>query len=590
MLHRIALIALPLLLSACAAPMAMQNGGSAPAPAAPVDVKIIAINDFHGNLEPPKLAISATDPSGAPIRVPAGGAAWLASAIATLKAQNPHHAVVSAGDMIGASPLTSALFLDEPTIYAMNRIGVDFNAVGNHEFDKGREELLRMQNGGCAVHTARTPCAIDPDFPGAKFRMLAANTMIEDGKTLFAPTGLKSFGPKGSDVQVGFIGLTLRTTDALVTPAGIKGIRFADEAETANALIPGLKAQGADAIVVVIHQGANSSGSYNSKDCSGLEGDLIEILNRLDPAVDVVVSGHTHQAYICDYGTRNPARPFLVTSAGQYGTLVSDIRLTIDPVKGAVTAKSADNLIVQSEGFVSPRETVTPSSAFPAYAPDAEVAALVARYADAASASKAKVIGRLRGPADRVRDKAGQSVLGNLVADAQLAATRAPEAGGAQIALMNAGGLRADLVPLANDDVTFGSIFSAQPFGNALLTQTLTGAQLKAVLEQQFATSEFGVRMLFVSQGFSYSFDASKPAGARIADMMLNGQPIRMDQDYRVTTSSFLASGGDYFTTLKAGRNPQTGPLDIEALQAYLSGPELITVPALGRVRGELPQ
>src|SRR5688572_13990627 len=246
------------LLAGCAGPAARD----ARTAAGPFEVRIIAFNDFHGNIEPPKQAVSAPAAGAERVRVPAGGAAYFASAIARLRADNPHNAVVSAGDMIGASPLASAIFLDEPTILAMNMIGVDFNAVGNHEFDRGRAELLRMQKGGCGKNTLRQPCQLDPDFPGARFGFLAANVATESGDTLFPAYGMRSFGNGRNAVQIGFIGLTLKETDTLVTPAGVAGLTFRDEAETINALIPRLRREGADAIVVLIHQGVATKVPY----------------------------------------------------------------------------------------------------------------------------------------------------------------------------------------------------------------------------------------------------------------------------------------------------------------------------------------
>ena len=287
------------------------------APAGPVAIKIIAFNDFHGNLEPPKQTIEAELAEGESVKVPAGGAAYFAAAVNRLRADNPNHAVVSAGDMIGASPLVSNLFLDEPTIAAMNLIKVDFNAVGNHEFDRGRAELLRMQKGGCEKHTVRQPCAVEP-FEGAKFRFLAANVLTENGESLFASYGIRSFGSGANQVKLGVIGLTLKETPTLVTPAGVAGLRFADEADTVNALVPKLRAEGADAIIVLIHLGASLPGPrYTPRNptlretpsCKDMEGDLMPVLARLDPEVDLVVSGHTHNTYICDYGTVDPKGP-----------------------------------------------------------------------------------------------------------------------------------------------------------------------------------------------------------------------------------------------------------------------------------------
>ncbi|MEY4473454.1 MAG: hypothetical protein RL671_1758, partial [Pseudomonadota bacterium] len=284
-------LALLPLLAACATP---QAGGQ---PAPTVKVALLAINDFHGALEMPRQSVFVPDEQGEAMPVPAGGAAYLASAIDSLKARHPDHLVVSAGDLIGASQLSSALFLDEPTIEVMNRIGLDFNATGNHEFDRGQDELLRMQNGGCAQHTARKPCQVEP-FKGAKFKFLAANTIKPDGSTLFPGTAIRSFGAGRNKVDIGLIGLTLEGTDGLVSPEGIKGLTFADEAATINAAVPRLRAAGADAIVVVIHEGVRTKGVPNPQGCEGASGPLGEIANQLD-GVDVIVSGHTHWAYVC---------------------------------------------------------------------------------------------------------------------------------------------------------------------------------------------------------------------------------------------------------------------------------------------------
>jgi 5'-nucleotidase len=578
--------------AAVAAILGLAGCATTPGPlqsaSAPVEVKLIAFNDFHGNLEPPRLSINTSPADAEPVRVPAGGAAYLASAIASLRARNPNSVVISAGDMIGASPLVSALFLDEPTIAAMNLIKVDYNAVGNHEFDKGRAELLRMQKGGCEKFTARTPCAVEP-FPGASFTYLAANTLTESGAPLFPAYGIRSFGKGKRQVKVGFIGMTLKETPTVVTPAGVAGLSFRDEAETANAVIPKLKALGADAIVILIHQGGATKVPYNDKSCAGLEGDLLPILDRLDPAVDLVVSGHTHKAYVCDYGQVNPARPFLLTSAGQYGTLVTDITLQIDPSANRLVAKSADNLIVQGEAYGS-----TPvNEAYPRYAADPAVTALVARYAAAAKPVAARVAGRLSGQALRAPNEAREQVLGNLVADAQLAATRSPETGGARIAFSNSGGVRADLVPGPDGSVTYGQLFAVQPFGNILTVKSLTGRQIRALLEQQWdggPNTLASPNVLSVSKGLAYAYDLSRPAGERILDLKLDGAPILDDQVYRVTMNGFLASGGDNFTVFREGTDPLGGPLDVDALEAYIAAADTLAPPAQDRIVDRTPK
>lgn len=557
--------------------------------AAPVDIRIIGINDFHGHLDPPKAFVETATATGEKLRIPSGGAAYLASAIDSLKAGAPNHVIVGAGDLIGASPLSSSLFLDEPAIIAMNMIGLEFNAVGNHEFDRGTDELLRMQAGGCEKHTDTEPCRIDRPFPGAKFRMLAANTKRADGSTLFPPFALKNFGRGPSEVTVGFIGMTLEGTANLVSAGRIKGIAFADEAETANALVPELKKAGADVIVVLVHEGVSNSGDINDPTCGGVAGTLLPILDRLDPAIDVVVSGHTHQAYVCDYGRINPARPFLLTSAGSRGQIVTGIDLKVDAASGRVLSKNARNLVVQSEAFSGPRGDFPLIGALPAFAPRGDLAALVSRYRDAAKADESRIVGTLSGPATRDGGQTGETLLGNLVADAQLAATQGPDNGGAQIAFMNPGGLRADIAPGPDGKVTFGSVFAAQPFGNMLVIKRMTGKQIRDLLEQQFNDPAW-TRVLAPSSGFRFAYDLSRPAGQRISFAMVHGEPLRDTQSYNVAISDFLANGGDGFSVFKQAPQIAVGPTDVDALVAWLSRGGVTSLPALGRVENLTPR
>ena len=556
--------------------------------AAPVRVQIIAFNDFHGALEPPHMAMTAPAPGGGTVRVPVGGAAYLASAVRQLRAANPNSVTVAAGDLISASPLVSAEFLDEPTVMALNMVGLDFASVGNHEFDRGRRELLRMQNGGCARYTARQPCRLDR-FPGARFRYLAANVRTENGQTLFPASAMRSFGTGRRRVRVGFIGLTLRDTPTLVTPSGVAGLTFADEADSINFAARRLRAQGADAIVVLIHQGLATEVGYNDHRCGGVSGDLLPILARLDRSVDVVVSGHTHRSYICDYGRIDPTRPFLVTSAEKNGVILTNISLTIDPVRNRVIAKQADNVLVQGEGYRDRQGAVPLTDLYPVFPRDPAVQALVARYAAAAAPIIARPIGRLPGPALKEDNEAGESVAGDLIADAFLAATRAPEAGGAQLAFTNQTSVRTDIVPAADGSVTFGQLFAAQPFGNNLVVITMTGRQLRAVLEQQFASGPNTVTspiMLQPSRGFTYSYDLGRPEGQRILDMRLNGAPMTDEASYRVATNSFLASGGDSFTVFRQGTNPAGGMQDVDALERYIAamGPTPPPLPPANRI------
>jgi 5'-nucleotidase len=516
------------------------------APQQEVEVQILGLNDFHGNLETPRDPVPLRNPDGSTTNIRAGGAAQLAATLQRLRAG--HESVtVAAGDLIGATPLVSAHFLDEPTIRALSMAGLDYAAVGNHEFDKGGAELRRMQEGGCQKHTSRTPCAVEPHAV-AGFRYLAANVITEGGSSFFPGTVIRQMGP----VKVGFIGMTLKDTATLVAPAGVAGLTFADEAETANALVPKLKAEGADTIVLLVHQGGRVPPVYDALGCDGLSGEIVPILGKLDPAIRVVVSGHTHHAYACD--VEAGGAPRLLTSAGKNGYLVSDIRLSFDPATRGLISAKAQNVPVLAQG-------------------DPKVQAMVDRYVAAARPAAERVVGRLARPALKDPDD-GDSSAGELIADAQLAATRPPTRGGAEIAFINSGGVRTDLDPRADGSITFGQIFATQPFGNSLVVKTLTGAQLKALLEQGFREVNGEARassLLIPSKGFAYRFDVKRPAGQRIVAMTLNGRPIDSARSYRVTVNNFLASGGDGYTILAQGKDPLDAGLDLDALEAWLA-------------------
>lgn len=579
---------LPLLIAPLLGACAGQPGVHGAAAPAPVTVGIVAINDFHGALEPPHTSVLAPDGKGGALQIPAGGSAYLASAIDSVRAQYPNHLTVSAGDMIGATQLASSLFLDEPAIGVMNRVGVDFNAVGNHEFDRGRDELKRKQDGGCQQHTALKPCRMER-FTGAKFRFLAGNSVEANGKTLFPATAIRSFGSGRARVKVGLIGLTLKETADLASREGLKGVHFTDEADTVNALIPQLKAHGAAAIVLLIHQGgytkADAGTSPDPSTCPNLTGGIRPILDRLDPAVDVVVSGHTHWSYVCDYGAYNPSRPFLLTSAGVLGQLVTDITLEIDPKTRRVVTKRARNVIVQSEGYATRIGRIEPRDQFTRFTPRADIAAYVGRYVDASKAEIQRPAGTLAGEVKRPGgdSSSGGGTLGNLIADAQLAATRGA---GAQIAFMNPFGIRSphNLAPAADGALTFGQLYAVQPFTNGLVTQSLTGAELKAVLEEGLDENQ-PKQQLSPSAGFAWSYDLSRPAGDRVVAMSLDGKPIDPAGTYRVTVNSFLANGGDSFSGLARQRFAAIAPVtDLEALEAWLKVSPARAVPADDRV------
>jgi len=534
-----------------------------PAAKRPIEVQILAFNDFHGNIESPNLAVPALDSHGSEVQVPAGGVAYLAGALEKLRKGHRYTTTVSAGDLIGASPLASAYFLDEPTIHAMNALHLDLNAVGNHEFDRGSSELLRMQRGGCAQYTRRKPCALEP-FGGARFRFLAANVLQRDGTTLFPASTVRRFGP----IKIGFIGMTLKETGTLVTPSGVAGLHFADEAETANALLPKLKAQGANTIVLLIHQGGYLTPYYD-RSCKGLNGAILPILDKLDPAISLVVSGHTHNAYICDIAQRDGGTR-LLTSAGKYGTLLTDIRLRFSRRGHKLLGRSAKFHIVQGEGFTNQTGAFPLSDVTPVDRADPNLAAIVRRYSDAARPIAERVVAHLPAPVSGQPDANKEKPLGDLIADAQLAWARSH--GGAQIAFMNGGGIRTDLTPRPDGSITFGQIFALQPFGNGLVVQTLTGAQLKRLLEQQF----LGPELMEPSAGFAFAYDEMRPAGDRLISATFEGKPIDPAASYRVVTNSFMASGGDNYTILQEGADRRDVGVDIDALETFLaSGPAI---------------
>jgi 5'-nucleotidase len=537
-----------------------------PDAAAPfVHVQILAINDFHGHLQPPAggngvVLVAPADPlasspdarptdAGVSL-VPAGGAAYLAAHVARLRAENPATIVVSAGDLTGASPLISNLFLDEPSVLVMNRVGLDLEAVGNHDFDRGLHELMRLQRPGCSLGDCDAG-----SFAGASFEYLAANVIDDStGRTILPPYAIRDLG----GARVAFIGETLAQTPSVTKEGAVRGLTFADEAATANALVPELQKQGVSAIVLVLHQGGMQSlgGPYDG--CQGFSGDIVPILDKLSPAIEVVLSGHTHQAYDCILAGR------LVTSAASYGRLLTKIDLTIDPVAHCVVDKHARNVPITRD--------VTP---------DAEVARIVQAYADRTSSITGRVVGYVRrtltGNSRAARNASCETPLGDLIADAMRAAT------GADIAFMNPGGIRADLGARHEGRpdfaVTYGDAFEVQPFGSSLITMTLRGAQILALLEGQFGSRQ-EPRILQVSRGLSYLYAYDRAhERAVVSEVRLNGRPIDLTKAYRVTAPSFLAAGGDGFAVFKVGEERKEGPIDVDALTSYLGKASSAAVP-----------
>ncbi|HYI21199.1 MAG TPA: bifunctional metallophosphatase/5'-nucleotidase [Candidatus Limnocylindrales bacterium] len=535
-------------------------GGPAEQNAKTTSIQILGLNDFHGQLEAFPAAASSGNRIGAltagvctaPTCYPAGGVEYLATHVRSLQATNPNTVFVSAGDLIGATPLLSALFHDEPSIEAFNMMDLDYNGVGNHEFDEGIDELLRMQYGGCHPVDG---CGDGDGFDGADFQFLAANVAYEDsGDTIFPPFAIEHF----NGVKVAFIGMTLEGTPLIVSPAGISTVDFLDEAETVNNLVPILKGQGVETIVVLLHEGGSPSNTGTTTpetsidSCVNPSGALPPIVAAMDDEVDVVITGHTNWAVNCVIDGK------VVTGAASQGRLITDIDLTISrATKDVIPSMTTVNNVIVTRDV----------------APAADMTALIAEYNVFAGPIAAEVVGHITGPLTRTANAAGESTMGRLIADAQLASTQADAQPG-QIAFMNPGGMRADLAFTAPgpEPVTHGEAFAVQPFSNVVTTKTYTGAQIKTILEQQFVTSANAPRTLVlpVSAGFTYTWTASAPIGSKVSNMMLNGNPILPGSSYRVTANNFLAGGGDDFPGFTVGTNEQVGLDDLVALEAYL--------------------
>jgi len=560
-----------------------------------VKLDLLALNDFHGNLE----TVPSTSSSGRINNTPAGGAAYLAKKIRDeRKVSRANGAVpitVAAGDLIGASPLLSAAFHDEPTIKAMNKIGLQVTSVGNHEFDEGYRELKRMQHGGCLDDgdgaNGQDSCPAGQDFTGADFQYLSANAKFDDPAahgghdTVFPAT--KIFNVEGQ--KVAFIGMTLEGTASIVSQAGIQGITFTDEVETANALVPQLRAKGVNSIIVLLHEGLALGDASAYNDCTAPDGPAIAIAQNLDPAIDAVVSGHTHQAYNCV--VQDPAgNPRLLTSASSFGRMVTKLHLLIDPKTHDIVrpAEYAQNMIVRNDASVTP-------------SPD--ILSLIDTYKTLVAPIANEVIGHID-PGTQITKTAdangGDSALGNLIADAQKADSSVVTGSGQKpvIAIMNPGGVRADLVENDNGDVTYGAAFSVQPFNNFVVSMDLTGAQIKDLLNQQWNGPNEAptARKILQVSGLSYTWDASDAAladtSALVGDVMVDADgdsstpmvPLEDGTTYRVVANNFLSDGGDNFTTFKSGTNKLVGGLDIDSLRSYLLANDPVSPTATDRV------
>ena len=535
-----------------------------------IELQILGINDYHGHLE-------ANTP-GSVDGAAAGGSEYLSAKLNELRQDRKFSLTVAAGDLIGGSPAFSGLFHDEPSVESLNAMMVDVSSVGNHEFDEGVTELLRMQYGGC--HPVDGCYFPDQPYNGAYFQWLAANVVNDAGQTPLPPYWIKRF----NNVKVGFIGMTLEATDTLVAAAGIQGWNFLDEAETANALVPILQAQGVEAIVVLLHEGGSQTPPPGDVDaCVGISGPIVAINDALDPAIDVMITGHTHLPYNCmlDDAAGNPR---IVTSAYSFGRVVTEVNLVLDK-------RTHD---VRRDLSMAANHTVEQA----ALTPDPVLTAIIEKWQPLFDASGNTPIGTItaditRGGTPPGSDRGVESAAGNVVADAQLWAT---SFNGAEIAFMNPGGVRSDLTYLQSGSegdgvVTFGEAFTFQPFGNTLKTFRMTGAEIVSVLEEQCQPlgSSRPILHLGVSEGFTYDFANTVVGGnctsVTLSNVMLNGMALNPAGSYVVTVNSFLSDGGDNFGTFDTITSAKIdGGVDLQALVNYLGTFGPVAPPSTDRV------
>lgn len=545
-----------------------DRGPKAPKKPSLQSVQLLSFNDFHGHLEATDAPLSAVhDPS----RTPVGGAEYLSSTLTRLRESvgDGRSLTVAAGDLIGGSTFLSGLFHDEPAVESLNAMGLDVSSVGNHEFDEGTTELLRMQDGGC--HPKDGCYFPEEPYAGADFPWLAANVVKKDGSGTFLPG---TWVADVAGVRVGFIGMTLEATDQLVSPGGVSSVTFEDEVETANAEAARLVASGVEAIVVLMHEGGANSGTYDS--CVGISEPIATMATRFSPEIDQIVTGHTHNPYVCSIP--DPAgNPRLVTSAADYGRVVTESILKIDRFTGEVdrAASTARNHLVT-------RTTADPA-----------LTGIIDKWKALSDPLAARVVGThaedIIGHSDPRANRSIETPMGALVADAILWGTSG-ENGGAQLAFMNVGGVRQSLPMLPRygeqpGEITYAEAFDIAPFGNLLNTVTMTGAQIKALLEQQYRVSSTGsasTLSLCVSDGFTYTWDASAPQGSKVVagSMRLHGVPVEPDATYRVGTLSFLAQGGDGFSTFTQASALTGGPEDLANLVAYFEAHPGLRAPA----------
>lgn len=521
-------------------------------PAEPVNVTVIGLNDFHGNLEATNFAgVKVPDPADATktVSLKAGGIEAIGGYLGQERAKTPNLLFVGAGDLIGASPVTSSLLRDEPSTIALSKLGMKFSSLGNHEFDQGLKELLRMQNGGCDSNDATKACKFQNPYPGASFKWLGANVVDKvTGQPALTPYMIEEV----NGAKIGFIGVVTKTTPTIVSPDGVSTLNFLDEADSVNKYIPAMRRADVDAIIVLIHEGGVAKDGFDQPACGTLTGPIVDLVNRMSPAVNAVISGHTHQGYNCTVGGKT------VIQGDFYGHLLQRLDLTVDKANHKLLSIKAANVVMDTRSLPK----------------DAAMTEILTKAKQLTDAVKLSPVGPIASASiSRTQNASGESALGDVIADSQLAATKDK---GALIAFMNPGGIRADLnASAAGNTVTFGDAYAVQPFGNTLVVMDLTGAQIKTLLEQQFDNPSAGAsRMLQVSKGFTYAYDSTAAAGSRVdpASIKLGGVTLDAAKTYRVTMNSFLATGGDNFLAFKGGTNVLQLPnvVDVDTFTAYV--------------------
>lgn len=531
-------------------------------------LQILSFNDFHGNLELPLGSDARMSKTEDPLQHDLGGSEYLSTTLSILRKKALYSITASAGDVIGATPMISGMFHDEPTVEAMEALKLDVSSVGNHEFDEGLTELLRMQKGGC--HPVDGCYFANQPYDGANFPWLAANVQyMANHKEVLPPTWIK----RVAGVDIGFIGMTLSGTPTLVPQDGIKDLRFENEVRAAERAVKNLHKKKVRAIVLLIHEGGAQTGSYNG--CEGISGPIFELAKKMSAEIDHIISGHTHRAYICKIPDPN-GHPRYVTSASAFGRAVTETWLTINPKTRDVIrdqTTSSNVMVVRTVGR------------------DPALTAVIDKWTPLYQGKANEEVGVITADISGSPGRDTPSSLANLVADSMLAATTTSPYN-AEMAFINQGGIRANLtwVPASGaypaGRISYADIYKVLPFGNTILTLTLTGEQIHEALEQQYDPTRSRAQLILgVSEGVAFDYLSSAPQGARIKNLTLNGQQVEKTRRYQVTVGDFLAAGGDSFTAFKKGLKPLGGGTDLDVLSNYMKMNHPLSPPPLDRIR-----